>query len=510
MARSVVLGVDSGTQSTKVLALDVADGAVLAEGRAPHSGADTQHPDDWWTALREALGRALASVPDARVVAMSVAGQQHGCVTLDAAGNVVRPAPLWNNVDAAPDAERLNAAADFAAAVGSRLVASFTIAKLAHLARVAPADLDRTAAVGLPHDYLNLRLTGDLTTDRGDASGSGWWSPNEDRDRRDLLALAVGDDVATRLRLPAVRGPEEPAGTLTAAAVTELRLPPGIPVGPGTGDNMAAALGIGAAPGELVISLGTSGTAFAVHDRPTADATGEVCGFADATGRFLPLACMLNCTRVVDIVAAMLGIDRSVALDRAGAVPPGAGGLLLLPYLAGERTPNLPRATGLLAGLTAATATPDTLLRAALDGVAAGLAYCVEALVRLGIGAPAVTLVGGGAAHPAWRQAIADATGLPVTVRAGGEHAARGAAMQAAALARGERVADTSAAWRPPVVAEAQPRPDAGAAFALDARRRMIAELSAIGRQPSAFAGAVVPGDFPPAAARPSEPAADG
>jgi len=472
MTRSVVLGVDSSTQSTKVVAVDTETGKPIAEGRAPHSGRDTQHPGEWWTALVSAV--TSLSLPEATVVGLAVGGQQHGCVTLDADGRVVRPAPLWNNVSSASDADRLNAAADFATEVGSRLVASLTISKLAHLARTAPDDMARTAAVCLPHDWLNLRLTGNLATDRGDASGSGWWSPRDGVDRRDLLALAIGDENAHRLTLPAVHGPEEPAGALTTEAAAALGLTTGIPVGPGTGDNMAAALGVGAGPGEMVISLGTSGTAFSVASAPTGDPSGEVAGFADATGHFLPLACMLNCTRVVDTVAGMLGIDRTDALDRAGAVEPGAGGLLLLPYLAGERTPNLPAATGTLMGLTAATMTADMLLRAAVDGVAAGLAYCVEALNRLGISAPEVTLTGGGAAHPTWQQAIADATGLPITVREGGEHAARGAALQAAAMVRGERVADVVARWRPEVVATVNPRPGARAAFVLDRRRRLI------------------------------------
>ena len=372
MTRDVVLGIDSSTQATKVVIVEVESGTLIGEGRAPHSGADVQDPNDWWDALITAT--RLAVSPSTRVVGLSVAGQQHGCVTVDAAGAPVRPAPLWNNVDSAPDAERLNEQADFAAEVGTRLVASFTIAKLAHLARTAPDDLVRTAAVGLPHDWLNFKLTGVLASDRGDASGSGWWSPRDGRDRRELLALAVGADAATRLRLPEVRGPNEPAGTLSAAAAAELGLPAGIPVGAGTGDNMAAALGIGAEPGEIVVSLGTSGTVYAVTGDPTADVTGEVCGFADATGRFLPLACMLNCTRVVDTVSALLGLDREAALDQAVATAPGAAGLLLMPYLAGERTPNLPRATGSVLGLRAATATPELLLRAALDGVAAGLA----------------------------------------------------------------------------------------------------------------------------------------
>lgn len=455
MSRPVVLGVDSSTQSTKVIALDVESGAMLAEGRAPHSGADIQDPEQWWSALIEATRQVVT--PELRVVGLSVAGQQHGLVTLDVDGEAVRPAPLWNNVASAADAERLNELANFAVETGTRLVASFTITKLAHLARTEPAALARVAAIGLPHDWLNFKLTGALVSDRGDASGSGWWSPAEGRDRRDLLALAVGDEVAGRLRLPEVRGPNEAAGPLSPAAAAALGLPAGIPVGPGTGDNMAAALGVGAVPGEIVVSLGTSGTVYAVTETPTTDETGEVCGFADATGRFLPLACMLNCTRVVDTVAEMFGIDRAAALDGAAAAPHGAGGLAMTPYLAGERTPNLPTATATITGLTAATATPDLFLRAALEGVADGLAYCVDALARCGLTGAEITLVGGGGAHPAWRQAIADATGQPVVIRAGGEHAARGAAIQAAAIARGEPVERLAAAWRPEVVGRVEP-----------------------------------------------------
>ena len=477
MAHEVVLGVDSSTQSTKVVALDLASGAIVGEGRAAHSGHSTQHPDEWWNALVAATRAAVG--PGMAVRAIAVGGQQHGLVTLDADGAVVRPASLWNNVDAAPDAARLNDLADFPAAVGSRLVASFTITKLAHLARTAPEDLDRTAAVCLPHDWVTFRLTGELATDRGEASGSGWWSPAEGRNRRDLLALAIGDAAAARLRLPSVLGPQDAAGTLRPEAADALGLPPGIPVGPGTGDNMAAALGIGAAPGEMVISLGTSGTAFAVSAFPTNDESGEVAGFADATGRFMPLACMLNCTRVVDTVAGMLGIGRDDALDRAAAATPGADGLLLMPYLGGERTPNLPNASGELFGVTSANASADTLLRAALDGVAAGLAYCTEALERLGITSESVTVVGGGSHHPAWRQAIADATGMSVCVREAGEAAARGAALQAAAIALAEPLDGVLARWRPPVVAEIAPRPEHRAAFRLPERRELIARMAA-------------------------------
>jgi xylulokinase len=229
----------------------------------------------------------------------------------------------------------------------------------------------------------------------------------------------------------------------------------------------------------MVISLGTSGTAFAVSAHPVADQSGEVEGFADATGRFLPLACMLNCTRVVDTVAATVGLARDEALDRAAALPPGADGLLLMPYLAGERTPNLPTARGSISGLGMENATPELLVRAALDGVAAGLAYSLEALARLGITASEVTLVGGGSQHDAWRQAIADATGIPVVVRGGSEHAARGAAMQALAIARHEPIDAIVQRWRPEPVARIEPRPEHRDAFRLAERRQIIDDLKA-------------------------------
>ena len=472
MTREVVLGIDSSTQSTKVLVVDLETGDQLAEGRAPHSGANVQDPRDWWSALKLAISIVIR--PEFKIRGLSVAGQQHGLVTLDRHGEPVRPAPLWNNLDSAADAERLNDLADFASAVGTRLVASITITKLAHLARTAPEDLARTTMVALPHDYLNWRLTGELVTDRGEASGSGWWSPATGTMRPDLLALAVGESDAARIQFPRVLDPEELAGRLTDTAARELGLPSGIPVGPGSGDNPAAAVGVGATDRELVVSLGTSGTAYAVCDHPTADTGGEVAGFADATGRFLPLTCMLNCTRVLDSVAEMFGIERTAALNRAGDVPPGANGLMFMPYLSGERTPNLPRATGTFHGLTASALTADSMLRAAMDGVAAGLAYCVESLDRVSVTAPKIVLVGGGSRHQSWQQAIADATGQPVTVRGGNEHVARGAAIQIAAILRGETVAALSERWRPGIVAEVVPVPDARTAFQMDRRRSLI------------------------------------
>ncbi len=468
----VVLGIDSSTQSTKVVAVALGTGRIVAEGRAPHSGGDTQWPGDWWAALRQAVGSMVDM--GLRVAGISVAGQQHGLVTASAGGEPILPAPLWNNIDAAPDAERLNREANFAAEIGTRLVASITIAKVAHLARTRPEILPSVDVICLPHDWLTWKLTGNLVTDRGDASGSGWWSPISESPQRHLLALAAGPAFASRVRIPDVLGTDASAGALTRESAAFLGLTPGIPVGVGSGDNMSAALGIGAAPGQFVVSLGTSGTAYAVSDEPTADPTGEVAGFADATGRYLPLACMLNCTRVVDGIASLTGIALVEALDRAGQLDPGADGLLLMPYLAGERTPNLPNAAGSLLGVTMRNLEPGRLARAAVDGVAAGIAYCLEALRRLTIDEPGIVLVGGGSRHPTWQQAIADAAQLPVSVRSGQEHVALGAAIQAAAIATGEPVSGIADRWRPPVVAVVHPRADMVSRFRLDERQLLI------------------------------------
>ena len=302
-----------------------------------------------------------------RPAAIAVGGQQHGLVVLDADGEVLRPAKLWNDTESAPDAEALVAelpggAAAWAAACGSVPVASFTITKLAWLRRCEPDTFGRIAAVLLPHDWLTSQLTGARTTDRGDASGTGYWSPSEERYRVDLLDL-VGDGIDWDAALPTVLGPLEAAGEWADT---------GAVVGPGTGDNMAAALGLGLRPGDLALSLGTSGTAYAVSDRPSADPTGIVAGFADASGRFLPLVCTLNATKVTDTVARLLGVDTDGFDQLALEAPPGAGGLVLVPHLDGERTPNRPDATGTLTGLRT-DADPAQLARAAVEGVVANL-----------------------------------------------------------------------------------------------------------------------------------------
>jgi xylulokinase len=429
----LVAGVDSSTQSTKVVVIDPETGRRVAEGRAPHEvsgtgGARESDPASWWSALADALA-ATGRAGD--IGAISIAAQQHGLVTLDAVGRAVRPAVLWNDTRSAPDAAALVAAwgaARWADRVGSVLVPSFTITRWAWLRRVEPDAAAATRAVRLPHDYLTERLTGRAVTDRGDASGTGWWSTATESYLPEALDLpAVALDPAA---LPEVLGPDEPAGQVRPEVV-----------GPGTGDNMGAALGLGAGAGEPVMSLGTSGTAYLVSDRRAIDPTGVVAGFADASGRFLPLACTLNCTLAVDRVADWIGVDRE-------AVAP-SDGVVVLPWFDGERTPNLPGASATVVGLRHASE-PGAILMATYEGALVGLLDAFERIEELvgGIAGDApLTIIGGGAEGRVWLETARRLSGRPIRVPAERELVALGAAAQAAAVLTGEPGAAIARRW---------------------------------------------------------------
>ncbi|HEY6296315.1 MAG TPA: xylulokinase [Streptosporangiaceae bacterium] len=481
---ALVAGIDSSTQSCKVVIREADTGALMREGRAEHPPGTEVDPANWWRALQEAL--AGAGGLDG-VAAVSVAGQQHGMVCLDERGGVVRPALLWNDTRSAGAATELVAelgagdaalgAAEWAGAVGSVPVASFTVTKLRWLAEHEPDAMARTAAVCLPHDWLTWRLTGGgdldrLRTDRSDASGTGYWSPAVGSYRPDLLRRACGREPAVpRVLGPAeqageVNGggrldPAESAGEVAAGGSAAGLVPPGrepIRLGPGAGDNAAAALGLGAAAGDVVISVGTSGTVFAVSVTPTADASGTIAGFADATGRFLPLVCTLNAARVLEAVAVILGTSLDELSRLALSARPGAGGLVMLPYLEGERTPNRPDATGVLQGLTGANARPENLARAAVEGMLCGLADGLDAIRVAGCAVRRVLLIGGGAQSGAVCQIAPAVFGVPVEVPKAGEYVADGAARQAAwLLAGGEAPPDWTLATTRRYEAEPEP-----------------------------------------------------
>jgi len=449
----LVLGVDSSTQSSKVEIRDADTGAVVATARASHPATEPpvseQDPASWWRALVDACGQIDPAVR-AEVRAVSVAGQQHGLVLLDEAGSPLRPAKLWNDTTSAPQADALVeklGAARWAESCGSRPVASFTVTKLAWIAAYEPHLLAQVARMLLPHDYLTWRLTGRFVTDRGDASGTGWFSPTTGDYQIDLITMAAGDVRPWRELLPDVLGPTDSAGPLRADAARELGLPAGVVVAPGTGDNMAAALGLGLGPGDVAMSLGTSGTVYAVSDRPAADATGAVAGFADATGRFLPLVCTLNATKVTDTVARWLGVDAAGLGALAQAAPDGPGPVLV-PYFDGERTPNRPDATGVMSGLRPATSR-EQIARAAHDGVLCGLIDGLDALRAAGVD-PSGTLhlIGGGARSAAYRQRTADLHGAPIVVPDTDETVATGAALQAAVVWSGAGFEDVAQRWR--------------------------------------------------------------
>ncbi|MGN9910534.1 xylulokinase [Phytohabitans sp. LJ34] len=432
----LVAGVDSSTQSCKVVVRDAETGALVREGRASHPDGTEVDPAAWWAALGQAIEGA-GGLDD--VAAASVAGQQHGMVCLDESGEVVRPALLWNDTRSAGAAaeliEELGGGQAWAEAVGLVPVASFTITKLRWLASNEPANADRTAAVCLPHDWLTWKLAGAgslaaLRTDRSDASGTGYWSTPTGEYRPDLLRRAFGREPL----VPEVLGPTGVAGTL----------PGGAPLGPGAGDNAAAALGAGALPGDVLVSIGTSGTAFSVAETPAADPSGTVAGFADTTGRFLPLVATLNAARVLDAAARLLGVDHAELSRLALSAPAGAGGLALVPYLEGERTPNRPNSTGALHGLTLGTSTPAHLARAAVEGMLCALADGLDALVAQGAVVNRVILVGGGARSEAVRRIAPEVFGAPVVVPPPGEYVADGAARQAAWVALG---GDEPPAW---------------------------------------------------------------
>ena len=419
----LVAGVDSSTQSTKVLLCRAEDGTVVGRGSAPHPDGTQADPAAWWAALAKA-GDGLLH----QAAAIGVAGQQHGMVVLDQADEVIRPALLWNDLRSAPAAAALirerGGPLWWATQTGSVPTASFTVTKLRWLADHEPQHAAAVQVVMLPHDWLTWRLRGgrgkpaDPVTDRGDASGTGYFSPAAGTWLPDVATAALGHPV----ELPRVAQPAEVVGKTGWGAA----------VAAGTGDNMGAALGLGLAPGEVAVSIGTSGTAFAVTTVPAADSSGSVAGFADATGRFLPLVCTVNAGLVLSAAADLTGTDLAGLSEAALAAEPGAGGITLLPYLDGERTPNRPRASGVLRGLTTHNATQQNLARAAVEAVLASLADAADLLAGHGVEQRSVLLIGGGARSDAVRRLAPGIFGVPVTVPEPEEYVALGAARQAA------------------------------------------------------------------------------
>ena len=459
--RSAFLGIDCGTQSTKALLLDADTGEELAIGRADHEliaeadGTREQDPAWWLDALQRAVRAALAAAPGTDVAGIGVSGQQHGLVALDAHDRPVRPAKLWNDTTTAADCATLTEAmggeAAVHAATGNVFLPGYTAPKIQWLRRVEPERYAEARRFGLPHDYLDLWLTGTFATEAGDASGTAYLDVRTRTYARNALG-AIDDARDWDAALPPVLDAGAVLGTLRPEAAEALGLRAGIPVSVGGGDNMCAAIGVGAVvPGVAVMSLGTSGTVFGHATAPAIDPLREVSAFCDSTGGWLPLACVLNCTLPLEWARDLFGLDHAGFDALVSVVPAGAGGLTFVPYLDGERTPNRPDASGELLGLRTHHG-PTEVSRAVLEGVTAGLAHAVRAFRRTGTAADELLLVGGAARSEVWGQLLADWLDLPISRPSVAEAAARGAAIQAAHVVGGaplSRPIETDARWEP-------------------------------------------------------------
>lgn len=457
----IALGIDCGTQSLKTVALDGDSGAVLASASKAYGmvgglpqGHLEQDPQLWWDALQETVQKVLAALGTRRaeVRGIGVSGQQHGFVPLDADGRVIRAAKLWCDTSTAPQCEEMRRAlggrGTVIALAGNDFLPGFTAPKILWLKQNEPDNFARLAHVALPHDYLNLQLTGALRMEYGDASGTALLDVRR-REWSDEICAAI--DPGLRDKLPEAGSSREPCGALRPELARRWGLG-NVAVGAGGGDNMMAAIGTGnVVPGAVTASLGTSGTIFACTDAPLVDPRGEIAAFCDSNDRWLPLLCTMNVTVATELIRGMFAWDHAREDAEIASVPPGADGLLFLPYLQGERTPDLPHGRGVLHGMTTSNVTPSHIARAVMEGVTLGLAYGLMRMKELGVEPETIRLTGGGSNSAVWRQICADVFGYPVVTMKSAEGAALGAAIQALAAPQGGGdVADLAARFAPP------------------------------------------------------------
>jgi D-xylulose kinase len=462
MTTTAFLGIDCGTQSTKAVLVAAEGEQILAVGRADHDiierddGTREQHPDWWVDALVDSVRSALGSAGAVEIVGIGVSGQQHGMVCLDGADRPVRPAKLWNDTTTQPQCDKLTSALGGPEAVleltGNAFLPGYTAPKVQWLKDHELESYKKTSHICLPHDFLNLWLTGTYGTEPGDASGTAYFDVSTRSYSAAVLAALDGDrdwDDA----LPPIVDSLSVIGILRDSAAEKLALTPGIPVSGGGGDNMCSAIGVGAVkPGPVVVSLGTSGTGFAFSSTPAVDPLGEAAAFCDSTGAWLPLVCTLNAAGATEWGRNLFTLDRAGVEGALSDTEPGAGGLVFLPHLGGERTPNHPSGAGAFAGLRTGHG-PNHFMRAVVEGVTFGLRYALKALERSGIAPAEVTLVGGGAASESWGQICADIFELPVARPEVDEAAAMGAALQARAAVGQQRVTD----WAPRIARRWEP-----------------------------------------------------
>lgn len=438
---SLYIGIDSGTQSVKAVALDLETRRVIAEARAPHTliaglpvGHMEQNPQEWADAMDHVIQEVAQKIDCSRVRGIGVSGQQHGFVPLDAHGNVIRPAKLWCDTSTAPECamitKKLGGPKATIRKTGNFVLPGFTAPKILWLKRHEPANYRRLRHVLLPHDYLNFHLTGNYFMEFGDASGTALM----DVRKRTWSKEAIGAIDKNLLEwLPSLSGSDQAAGTLRPELAKRYGFSPEVVISAGGGDNMMGAIGTGnVSTGVVTASFGTSGTIYAYANKPVVDPEGEIAAFCSSTGGWLPLLCTMNVTTVTEQMRALFGFDHAALEAAVGAAPVGANGLVLLPYFAGERTPNVPEGTGVWLGLNQGTVTRGHMARSAMEGVTMGMNYGLRRLADLGVKPKEIRVTGGGAKSAGWRQIMADVFGVPVVGMVEDEGAALGGALQAA------------------------------------------------------------------------------
>ncbi len=440
--RTLLIGIDSGTQSTKALVVDAKTGKVLGSGAQAYDlipnlppGAKEQHPHTWRDATAGAIRQALrgAKANAAEVKAIGVSGQQHGFVPLDKDGEVIRPAKLWCDTSTAAECaqitETLGGLKKTLKALGNAVSPGFTAGKILWLKNHEPKNFARLASVLLPHDYLNFWLTGDKVMEYGDASGTALLDVRK-RKWSGAVLEAIDADLASKL--PRLISSDQPAGTLQASTAKQLGLQPDVLVSAGGGDNMMGAIGTGnTREGVVTASFGTSGTIYACSEKPVVDPEGEIAAFCDSTNRWLPLLCTMNVTVATEMMRQDFEYTHETFASKAASVPAGSHGLMLLPYLEGERTPNIPDGTGVMLGINQRTFSASHYCRAAMEGVTLGMNYGLRRLAELGMKPTQIRATGGGAKSKVWRQIMADIFNTEVVTLKVTEGAAYGAALQA-------------------------------------------------------------------------------
>ncbi|SHO47864.1 xylulokinase [Desulfopila aestuarii] len=445
MADQLYIGIDSGTQGCKVVVVSRSLGKVIAENSSPHTlmenerGGREQDPAVWVTALETALESALSQslrlVKDGQVKAIGVSGQQHGFVPLDRDGQVIRPAKLWCDTETVPQCttitERLGGEEATIAAIGNTIAAGFTASKILWLKENEPENYRRLHTILLPHDYLNYWLSGEFSAEHGDASGTAFYDVRN-RQWSQFALSAIDPENDLLAMLPPLRDPHQPAGRIRPELAAKWNIPSDVLISSGGGDNMMAAIGTGnVSPGVVTASLGTSGTIYAHSNTPVIDSRGELAAFCSSSGGWLPLVCTMNVTVATELVRNLFGLSLKEFTQTIAASHVGSGGILLLPFFNGERTPALPNGSATLHGMSTTNFTKANLCRAAMEGVTFGLRYGMEVLERNAIAPNEIRLVGGGAKSPVWRQIVADVFGTPVVSPLTTEAGALGSALQA-------------------------------------------------------------------------------